>query len=112
MDHSFILSNKMRDYFNDKVKLSFVTEKQVLIVTKDDKVYEFERDSENSSLITFGFNNSIIESKILMELCDKNVVDFAHGDGYCTGCKIMITPPSAAKTVIARENPISYSDST
>ncbi len=29
-----------------------------------------------------------------------------------TGCKIMITPPSAAKTVIARENPISYSDST
>ncbi len=83
MDHSFILSNKLRDYFNDKVKLSFVTERQVLIVTKDDKVYEFERDSENGSLITFGFNNSIIESKILMELCDKNVVDFAHGDQYC-----------------------------
>ena len=39
-----ILSVKLNEYFKEKIKLSFVSDLSVIIVTKDDKVYEFQRE--------------------------------------------------------------------
>ncbi len=36
-------SVKLNEYFRENIKLSFVSDISVIIVTNDDKVYEFER---------------------------------------------------------------------
>jgi hypothetical protein len=77
MDLENSFSNKLNNYFRNNIKLVFVCEGVIIIVTKDDKVYQF-----NSNLETFlVFNNnqnieSYISSKILNELCYKGVIDF------------------------------------
>jgi hypothetical protein len=78
MDLENSFSNKLNDYFGNNIKLVFVVCKGiVIIVTKDDRVYEF-----NNNLETFlVFNNnqnveSYVESKILNGFCSKEVIDF------------------------------------
>jgi alpha-tubulin suppressor-like RCC1 family protein len=47
-------------------------------VTKEDKVYEFERNLE--TLLELDKKNiSFIESKIVNELCFKHIIDFKNG---------------------------------
>jgi RCC1 and BTB domain-containing protein len=72
--------DKLKKYFNEDIKISFDNNQNLLIITKDDKVYDFEKNLENSSLIEFSSTNSIIESKIVNELCNKNILDIKYGD--------------------------------
>ncbi len=72
--------DKLKDYFDENIKLSFDDNHHLFIITKDDKVYDFQKSLENSSLIEFSSTISVIESKIVKELCDKNIIDIKHGD--------------------------------
>jgi alpha-tubulin suppressor-like RCC1 family protein len=67
-------SNILKEYFKNNIKLSFVTKDNVILVTKEDKVYEFERDLKTT--IDLNKIHSLIESKNLVELNSKGVVDF------------------------------------
>jgi alpha-tubulin suppressor-like RCC1 family protein len=96
MDLEKKFSFKLKEYFKENFKLLFLTKMHIIIVTKEDKVYEFERNLK--TLIEYNkYNNIFIESKILNELCFKKIIDFKNGsdhliartiDGkvYCWGC--------------------------
>jgi alpha-tubulin suppressor-like RCC1 family protein len=95
MDFEKTLSIKLRQYFNNEFKLLFISEYHIIIVTKVDKVYEFERNLK--TLLEFYKNiDSFIESKIVNELCFKQIIDFKNsffhviartidGKVYCWG---------------------------
>jgi len=81
MDLENRLSIKLNEYFNDKLKLLYIytiNEKDlIIIVTKEDKVYEFKRNLK--TLLEFNKNNnSLIESDILNELCFKEIIDYKN----------------------------------
>jgi hypothetical protein len=64
MDINFLLSNKLREYFEIILKLLFLIENRIIIATKEDKVFEFERNLK--TLITLKLNK--IDSKSFSEL--------------------------------------------
>ncbi len=72
----------MREFFGENIKLSFIDEKLIFIITKDDFVYNFERDLRNTSIIAFSFDFSFIISKIVEELYHKQIADFSRGDKH------------------------------
>jgi alpha-tubulin suppressor-like RCC1 family protein len=77
MDFEKTFSIKLRQYFNNKLKLLFISEYRIIIVKKEDKVYEFERKLK--TLLDFNKNiDFFIESKILNELCFKQISDFKN----------------------------------
>jgi len=96
-------SVKLNEYFNNNIKLSFVSNICEIIVTNDDKVYEFERNGLKTilySVLYISNDNekieSIIEDSIVKELCDKKIIDFKNsynhviartsdGKVYCWG---------------------------
>ena len=43
MEDNYSLSVKLNEYFRENIKLSFVSKISAIIVTNEDKVYEFER---------------------------------------------------------------------
>lgn len=75
------LFRRLNDYFKDDIKLSHVAQNNVLIVTKDDKVYQIDRFVKQS-YFSIAYTNDetmikeFIQKSILNELCYKNVVDF------------------------------------
>jgi hypothetical protein len=74
-----IVSNKLSNYFGDNIKLVFVSQTIIIIVTKDDIVYEFDNNLETFLVFNNNCNiESYIESKILNELCYKRVIDFKN----------------------------------
>jgi alpha-tubulin suppressor-like RCC1 family protein len=82
MDLENRLSIKLKEYFDEKLKLLYFYELFykifIIIVTKEDKVYEFERNL--ITLLEFNRNNNIfIESRLLKELCSKKIIDFKNG---------------------------------
>jgi alpha-tubulin suppressor-like RCC1 family protein len=79
MDFEKSVSIKFRQYFNNKLKLLFITKDRIIIVTKVDKVYEFERNLK--TLLDFNENSiSFIESKMVNELCFKQIIDFKNSE--------------------------------
>ena len=74
--------NKLNEIFKNNIKLSFFSNLNIIIVTKEDKVYEFKKNSINNSLLIFSNNKSIIEKKInesLNEkLSNKGIIDFKN----------------------------------
>jgi alpha-tubulin suppressor-like RCC1 family protein len=81
MDLEKKFSFKLKEYFNEKFKLLFVTKMHIIIVTKEDKVYEFERNLK--TLLKYNkYNNIFIESKILDELCFKEIIDLKNGSNH------------------------------
>jgi hypothetical protein len=98
------LSVKLNQYFEHNIKLSFVWDESVIIVTNDDKVYEFERRRSVKTIQYLIMNISndnkkiktIIDYSIVNELCNKQVIDFKNshfhviartsdGKVYCWG---------------------------
>jgi alpha-tubulin suppressor-like RCC1 family protein len=82
MDLENRLSFKLKEYFSEKLKfLVFIktfSSQILIIVTKEDKVYEFE--TVLKTLLEINKNiNIFVESKIINELCFKEVVDFKNG---------------------------------
>ncbi len=66
---------KLKEHFNEKLKLLYINRFITIILTKEDKVHQFERDVD--TLLKLNKNdNSFIESKILNELCFKRIIDF------------------------------------
>jgi hypothetical protein len=84
---NYRLSNKLKKYFINKLKLLYLSDFEVIIVTEEDTVYEFARNLE--ILITLYENeSSIIESKILNSLCCKKLVDFKSSHLHKIACTI------------------------
>jgi hypothetical protein len=88
------LARNLNNYFINKLKYTYITERELLIVTRDDifyKITHFNEDmigvevfnEEKSPLLAFSENEleikSTIDTMICKELCHKNVIDFAHG---------------------------------
>jgi alpha-tubulin suppressor-like RCC1 family protein/tRNA A-37 threonylcarbamoyl transferase component Bud32 len=105
----FEVLNKLNDEFKQRVKIlyvfedykwnkniqDYVSENNVLIVTKDDKTYAFGRNYWGQ--LGFGHNKVVNEIQIVEELCDQQIIDFANGfrhfiarnssgKVYCWGC--------------------------
>jgi hypothetical protein len=81
MSKNNLVCNKLRQYFCENIKLSFVEELLVVVITKEDLVYIFERNLENTTLIAFSSDNSI-DLKIAEEYCFKNIVAFSRGNNH------------------------------
>jgi alpha-tubulin suppressor-like RCC1 family protein len=80
MDINKRLFRKLSEYFKDNIKLSFIAEKNVIIVTKDDRVYHIWEYFDNTySSIAYTCDESVvresIEKSIVEELCEKGVAD-------------------------------------
>jgi hypothetical protein len=99
MSKNNLVCNKLRQYFSENIKLSFVEEFLVIVITKEDLVYIFQRNLENTTFIAFSSDNSI-DLKIAEEYCFKNIVAFSRGknhsiartrDGcvYCWGSNVL-----------------------
>lgn len=88
------LARNLNNYFINKLKFTYITERELLIITRDDifyKITHFNEDmigvevfnEQKSPLLAFSENEFEIESTIgpmiCKELCHRNVVDFAHG---------------------------------
>jgi alpha-tubulin suppressor-like RCC1 family protein len=81
MDSRIVL-NKLNNYFGNNIQLVFV-DKTVIIVTKDDIVYQFNNNLE--TFLVFSNNQNIesyVESQIFKQLCYKRVVDL-KGNKEC-----------------------------
>jgi RCC1 and BTB domain-containing protein len=82
----FDVLNELNDEFKQRVKILYVSENfpngyNVLIVTKDDKTFAFGENSENQ--LGFGHNKVVIETQIVEELCDQQIIDFANSSCHC-----------------------------
>ncbi len=70
---------KVKDYFEDNIKLSLKTEEKLFIITKSDIFYEIDIYHENIYIFIESNDNSIIESMIFKELCSRRVIDLKYG---------------------------------
>jgi alpha-tubulin suppressor-like RCC1 family protein len=88
------LYEKLNQYFKDKIKQSFVSKDKIIIITKKDEVFIFNRRLNRSYefesyvvnlMIAFNEDDSsgteFIEKSMVKELCYKNISDFKFGDG-------------------------------
>jgi hypothetical protein len=76
------LSERLDKYFDQNIKLSFVCESELIILTKDDVFYKFENDQSNITLIALNDDQSIIENKIVRKLCNKSINNFSSGEKH------------------------------
>jgi alpha-tubulin suppressor-like RCC1 family protein len=78
------LIKKSGEHFKDNINFLFIAKENLIIVTKDDKVYQIdEQVNKNYSSIAYTSDEyvvkELIEKSIVEELCDKNVVDIKSG---------------------------------
>jgi hypothetical protein len=73
-----VVSNKLKDYFKNKIKLSLKSREKIFIINKSDVFYEIDI-YENISKFFESNENSIIESMIVKQLCYKNIIDLSYG---------------------------------
>jgi alpha-tubulin suppressor-like RCC1 family protein len=73
------LSNKLNEYFERNIKLSFVHEKEVIIITKDDNLYKIGLNNNLSILLGLNDGSKLIESALVKQLCKKKIQFFACG---------------------------------
>jgi hypothetical protein len=74
-----VLCNKLNEYFNNNIKFSINISNKVLINTKIDLFYEIDIYSEKIPLFVLNNDNSIIESMIVEELCNKRIESLTSG---------------------------------
>jgi alpha-tubulin suppressor-like RCC1 family protein len=76
------LSNKLNEYFKETIKLTFITNSEVIILTVDDKLYKIGIEEQS---VLLGLDpkvdnqNSYIDSLIVDKLCNKSIIDFSNG---------------------------------
>jgi hypothetical protein len=90
-----MLFKNLNKYFKSNIKLSYVLETRIFIVTEDDDFYEFDRRNSFLALSNESLLDSFFEESLLEELCNKNVIDIKHyyhtiartidGKVYCWG---------------------------
>jgi alpha-tubulin suppressor-like RCC1 family protein len=75
-----VLSNKLKHYFKDSIKMSLKTKNKIFIVTKNDIFYMIINIPEISSdLFPENDDYSIIEKMRVKELCFKKIIDLTYG---------------------------------
>jgi alpha-tubulin suppressor-like RCC1 family protein len=84
MDINKRLYRILSEYFKNNIKLSFIAFRNVIIVTKEDRVYQFDEEfKENYCSVEYCRDDkelkTLIEESIIEELCGQNVVDFKSG---------------------------------
>jgi alpha-tubulin suppressor-like RCC1 family protein len=75
-----MLSNKLKDYFKNNVKLSLKSSDKLFIVTKSDLFYEINIYDEKIQTFISNSDDSILEEMIVKELCFQQIVDLSYGD--------------------------------
>jgi RCC1 and BTB domain-containing protein len=84
MENNKRLFRRLSEYFKNNIKLSFFDKFNILIVTKEDKVYQFDEFVKDTySILAFTSDElmikSMIENSIHEGLCNKGVIDFKCG---------------------------------
>jgi alpha-tubulin suppressor-like RCC1 family protein/tRNA A-37 threonylcarbamoyl transferase component Bud32 len=74
-----MLSNILKDYFNNDIKLWLKSKDKIFIINKSDVFYQIDIYNENISKLIVSNENSIIESTIAKDLCNKNIIDLSYG---------------------------------
>jgi tRNA A-37 threonylcarbamoyl transferase component Bud32 len=85
----FDVSKELNNELKQRVKILYVFEDyelvikgyNVLIVTKDDKIYAFGNNTYNQ--LGFGHNRVVNEIQIVKKLCGQQIIDFANGLHHC-----------------------------
>jgi bisphosphoglycerate-dependent phosphoglycerate mutase len=59
------LHKRLSQYFNNNIKLSFIAKANVIIVTKDNRVYQFdELITETYTSIAYTYDQSVVKTLI------------------------------------------------
>jgi hypothetical protein len=74
-----MLSNKLKHYFNNDIKLWLKSKDKIFIINKSDVFYQIDIYNENIPKFIVSKENSIIESMIVKDLCNKNIIDLSYG---------------------------------
>jgi hypothetical protein len=73
------LSNKLKEHFKDNIKISLKTVDKVFIITSKDVFYEIDLYGEDFSSFVSNNDISIIETMIVKELCNKQIIELTSG---------------------------------
>jgi alpha-tubulin suppressor-like RCC1 family protein len=75
-----VLFNKLKDHFReDNIEFSLKTSNRVFIVTKRDLFYEIDIYDDRIPSFVLNNDNSIIDSMLVNELCDKRFIEIIYG---------------------------------
>ncbi len=74
-----MLSNKLKYYFENKIKIWLKCKEKIFILNKSEYFYEIDIYDKQISKFIETNDNSIIESMIVKELCNKNIIDLSYG---------------------------------
>jgi alpha-tubulin suppressor-like RCC1 family protein len=74
-----ILSNKLKVYFKNNIKISLKTTEKVFIITNNDVFYEIDIYEEEIPQFISTNDNSVIEKTIVEELSHKTIFDLTYG---------------------------------
>lgn len=77
-----VLFNKLNNYFDKNIRLSFNTFRSIFIITKEDLFYRIDINSENIPHFILDNDSSIIESMIVKDLCYKQIIDIYNSKDY------------------------------
>jgi alpha-tubulin suppressor-like RCC1 family protein len=77
-----VLSNKLKEYFKNNIKLCLKTVNKLFIVTKSDLFYDIDIYDENIPSFILNEDKSIIEGMIVEELSHKKIIDITHGESH------------------------------
>jgi hypothetical protein len=70
-----VLFNKLNHYFKDNIKMSLKCGISLIIITKEDLFYCIHINNENIPSFIINNDNSVIESMIIKNLCQKQIND-------------------------------------
>jgi alpha-tubulin suppressor-like RCC1 family protein len=74
-----MLSNVLKHCFNNDIKLWSKSEHKIFIINKSDVFYQIDIYNENIPKFIASNQNSIIESMVVKDLCNKNIIDLSYG---------------------------------
>ncbi len=74
----------MKNYFENNIILCQKSKDKIFIINKSDVFYEIPVDiyKENISKYIETNDNSILETMIVKELCNKNIIDLSYGRNH------------------------------
>jgi RCC1 and BTB domain-containing protein len=78
-----VLYNKLIEYFGEnKLKLTLKLRNKILIITTSDIFYEIDINDVKIPSFVLGNDDSIIESMIKKNLCNKGIIEFSCGESH------------------------------
>ncbi len=80
-DNPKVLFNKLNHYFKDNIKLSIISSKCLIVVTKEDMFYCIDIENEKISSFIINDGTSVIEEMMVSDLCHKQINDLCRS-GY------------------------------